>query len=618
MAPTLLAQQQRGAAAACAAAPGRALRCNFSASAPRRAAPRPSASAFRVLNTASGSRGSPPHQQQPEQQQGEAVSPAEHKPSSPKISPASRRTSAVLPDAPSSFFINAAAGLAGGLLLTAAAMHLSGDAHAAVLHADVASSVAGSSLAAFREFGPADLVSRGFGPARPLWTMLLHSHTHAASAASAYITTPHATAAATGAAQHLPHLPLPDLAGAFAGGGGGGGGGPGSLAAPSSVSELWAQASGAAQESAAHVSEAAHGLVAQTVDGYNAWLEESPLMCKIVTGNFFTVAGDMLAQLGCGSGGGHGAPEAAEPSATAAASAGGRRRVDWARTARLCTETSLVGTPLAHWWFNLLDARILPDDPHCPAAVLSKMLLDQLLFAPLGLALFFVVIKLLEGRPHDISRSLRTSYVKSLLGGYLLWPAAGLLNFALLPNEYRLLFNNCVNIIWTCFLSIMSSSDNTEHVTTAAGAPPPAPAPAAAVAPAPAASSRADTLVAGGFMAGAQDFAATAVAAAALGAACSSDRAALGAVAGLAVAVVEATCHSAANAAAATPAPVAAQTEPAQQQPGSLASAESGSACSLAAAEVAVSARSYAGGGSVLVGGPCLEVCERERDEASC
>jgi hypothetical protein len=42
------------------------------------------------------------------------------------------------------------------------------------------------------------------------------------------------------------------------------------------------------------------------------------------------------------------------------------------------------------------------------------------------------------------------------MGGYLLWPVAGILNFALLPNEYRLLFNNCVNIIWTCFLSIVS------------------------------------------------------------------------------------------------------------------------------------------------------------------
>ncbi len=50
------------------------------------------------------------------------------------------------------------------------------------------------------------------------------------------------------------------------------------------------------------------------------------------------------------------------------------------------------------------------------------------------------------------------SYVKALLGGYLLWPLAGVLNFALLPNEYRLLFNNCVNILWTCFLSMVRRS----------------------------------------------------------------------------------------------------------------------------------------------------------------
>ena len=50
----------------------------------------------------------------------------------------------------------------------------------------------------------------------------------------------------------------------------------------------------------------------------------------------------------------------------------------------------------------------MPDDPHCPAAVMTKMLLDQTLFAPAGLLLFFAVIKCLEGRPADIPRTLRT------------------------------------------------------------------------------------------------------------------------------------------------------------------------------------------------------------------
>ncbi|KAG2446468.1 hypothetical protein HYH02_008459 [Chlamydomonas schloesseri] len=621
MASSLLAtqQQQRGAAASCAAAPGRrALGCSFSAAAPRLTAPRRSP-LLHVLNTASGSRGSSSQQQpqSPQLRRPTPVKPA--KPGSP-LSTAARRASAAravvssTTDSLSRLLTRLAgptlmASLAGGLLMGAAALH-HGDGGAAAEHANAAASaasaIAGGSLYPAREFGPADFVDTAFGPTRPVWALLLHSHHYAAVAAASSVAK-HADVVTAAAAQHLPHLPhLPDLSGA-----GGGVSASGSLVAPSSASELWAQARGAALEAAGHVSEAAHGAVAQTVDGYNAWLEESPLLCKIVTGNFFTIAGDMLAQLGCaGGGGGHGAPEASADAsaATATAAAGGRRHVNWARTTRLCLETSLVGTPMAHYWFNLLDARVLPDDPHCPAAVLTKMLLDQLLFAPLGLALFFVVIKLLEGRPADIRRSLQTSYVKSLLGGYLLWPAAGLLNFALLPNEYRLLFNNCVNIIWTCFLSVMSSSDDsTESASTAAASPTPAVtvAATAAAASSPALDTAAGpSSTASGFMTGAQDLAAAAVTAAALGAAVHGNRPAFGAVAGLAVAVVEATCSTAASAVAAA---VVASEEPHQQ------SSPATSGSSGAVDET----RLFAGGGSVLVGGPCLEVCEPERDETT-
>ena len=67
--------------------------------------------------------------------------------------------------------------------------------------------------------------------------------------------------------------------------------------------------------------------------------------------------------------------------------------------------------PLTCCRFSLLDSRIMPDDPHCPAAVMTKMLADQVLFAPLGLLMFFAVIKCLEGRPRDIPQTLRTRWV---------------------------------------------------------------------------------------------------------------------------------------------------------------------------------------------------------------
>jgi hypothetical protein len=75
--------------------------------------------------------------------------------------------------------------------------------------------------------------------------------------------------------------------------------------------------------------------------------QEDPLLCKVVTGNFFTVAGDMLAQLGLGGAGAHGG---CEPPDSGVGGGTLRRRLDLARTARLCLETSAIGTPLAHWW----------------------------------------------------------------------------------------------------------------------------------------------------------------------------------------------------------------------------------------------------------------------------
>ncbi|PNH11750.1 hypothetical protein TSOC_001392 [Tetrabaena socialis] len=149
------------------------------------------------------------------------------------------------------------------------------------------------------QYGPADLVTfsgRTFGPTRPVWALLLHHQQTAHAAAAAAV-------------------------------------GEGSWSAG-----LAGDTRAAAESAAA----AAHGTFEQLRGGYNTWLEASPLPCKVVTGNFFTIAGDMLAQLG-NIGGGHGG-------GSSAAAAGGRKRVDLMRTLRLCLETSLLGTPLAHFW----------------------------------------------------------------------------------------------------------------------------------------------------------------------------------------------------------------------------------------------------------------------------
>ena len=51
-----------------------------------------------------------------------------------------------------------------------------------------------------------------------------------------------------------------------------------------------------------------------------------------------------------------------------------------------------------HVWYTLLDRSVFPEDPRSNKAVVVKMLLDQLLWAPVFSCVFFTFIHLLQVR----------------------------------------------------------------------------------------------------------------------------------------------------------------------------------------------------------------------------
>jgi hypothetical protein len=51
--------------------------------------------------------------------------------------------------------------------------------------------------------------------------------------------------------------------------------------------------------------------------------------------------------------------------------------------------------------YEFLDATVVPSAPTSPLAVALKVLLDQGLQTPLGMALFFAALKVFEGRPGE-------------------------------------------------------------------------------------------------------------------------------------------------------------------------------------------------------------------------
>ena len=73
-------------------------------------------------------------------------------------------------------------------------------------------------------------------------------------------------------------------------------------------------------------------------------------------------------------------------------------RYDWARTARLCAFNGMMGC-LGHFYYGALDAHVQQHAPRTARAVLTKVAIDQLLFAPVCTAIFYAYKCAAERRP---------------------------------------------------------------------------------------------------------------------------------------------------------------------------------------------------------------------------
>lgn len=114
----------------------------------------------------------------------------------------------------------------------------------------------------------------------------------------------------------------------------------------------------------------------------------------------------------------------------------------------------------------MLDRLVFPQQPKASASIMTKMLLDQLIFSPINTCIFFASLAMMEGNGASIPAILDEKLVPTVLAGYMLWPLAHLINFKFVPSRNRLLYINVVNLFWSIYLA---RSANSTHV--AAGEP---------------------------------------------------------------------------------------------------------------------------------------------------
>ncbi|KAI9460247.1 hypothetical protein BJY52DRAFT_1211614 [Lactarius psammicola] len=99
-------------------------------------------------------------------------------------------------------------------------------------------------------------------------------------------------------------------------------------------------------------------------------------------------------------------------------------------------------------------------------ALSKRVVVDQLIMAPVGLSIFLGSMGMMEGRdPEHIRARFNDIYQPALLANWKIWPAAQFINFRFMPLPYRVPFQQTCGVFWTLYLSLLNSAESEKQDT---------------------------------------------------------------------------------------------------------------------------------------------------------
>ncbi|KAM1411352.1 hypothetical protein COP1_024057 [Malus domestica] len=110
---------------------------------------------------------------------------------------------------------------------------------------------------------------------------------------------------------------------------------------------------------------------------------------------------------------------------------------------------------LSHYYYQFCEALFPLEDWW---VVPAKIAFDQTVWSAIWNSIYFVVLGFLRFEsPTKIFDELRATFVPMLTAGWKLWPFAHVITYGLIPVEQRLLWVDCVELIWVTILSTYSN-----------------------------------------------------------------------------------------------------------------------------------------------------------------
>lgn len=125
---------------------------------------------------------------------------------------------------------------------------------------------------------------------------------------------------------------------------------------------------------------------------------------------------------------------------------------DFTRTFRMGCIGLCIGPVLRSWYLTL--ERFIKPTSRPIVDGLKKMVADQVLFSPCITAAFFWINNSFSGGTfEELKEKLKKRYIETQLTSYKLWPAVQVVNFTVVPFQYRVALVQLVAVFWNAYLS---------------------------------------------------------------------------------------------------------------------------------------------------------------------
>ncbi|KAI8342270.1 hypothetical protein BC941DRAFT_367852 [Chlamydoabsidia padenii] len=178
---------------------------------------------------------------------------------------------------------------------------------------------------------------------------------------------------------------------------------------------------------------------------YNRLLTKHPILIQSISTGCLFGAGDLIAQQGV--------------------EQRGMDHHDFIRTGRMIVFGGIVAGPTLSTWYRFLEHNVKATTPF--KALVKKVAIDQILFAPVFIGVFFSTQGLFEGKSVDqIKKKLDRGYQTAVINNYKLWPAVQLFNFYMVPLNHRLMVTNVVALGWNSYLSWINHQSSSSGKNT--------------------------------------------------------------------------------------------------------------------------------------------------------